>query len=632
MANSPKKNPSSEAISAKKPQRSSKPKEFDIALCVQNAGTSRLASALALPAPFDPKRRQEPEPLSQSLTLPGVLQRVLSTTHMNCLVTNTQRLDSLGRHFSHAIAMPQTPSDQKSSGRCWIFALQNILRKHLIQHYGLEKTFQLSSCYLAYYDLLEKSNLFLADVWHLRETDHLQNSVLFHRLKEPVSDGGQWSMLQNLVAKYGVVPDETMPETAHSGNTEKVTSVLNLILRACAAQILGLEDGPSSKQKMSQVQFRQLRLKAVAKIKEILQLFYGTPPTGRIEWQFRSCQASEPEAAEPAPIRINVSELQARCSDPRLPRTGAVGRSQFQPTDECGSDSDRRSEAASPFEPGRTVFVTCNSPLEFYRHFVQGAHPHLRLSEFVCLMHYPVPHRPQGHWYSVPYLNNVAGGLESMFFNTSIDVLELAVRNSLDAGEPVWFAADVGADSLWGQNVLDPLAVEIDRVFGTAEYSTVLRDKGLRMMTGATAPNHAMVIKGYDVRSTPASCRPARPTKRSARQIARAQGQEAKKTAGPEDRHLEVSKYLVENSWGCNSLAPDSNVVMSKEWFRANVFNVAVHVRHLDCIRDQLHHAGRRNDATEMHPWEPFGGILSTKQAEQTISTAPVIFQSIRHK
>ena len=32
-------------------------------------------------------------------------------------------------------------------------------------------------------------------------------------LKEPISDGGQWHMLQNLVAKYGVVPKHCMGES-----------------------------------------------------------------------------------------------------------------------------------------------------------------------------------------------------------------------------------------------------------------------------------------------------------------------------------------------------------------------------------------------------------------------------------
>ena len=50
-------------------------------------------------------------------------------------------------------------TNQKSSGRCWLFAGLNIFRPRIIKKYDLEN-FEFSQSYLSFYDKLEKSNLF----------------------------------------------------------------------------------------------------------------------------------------------------------------------------------------------------------------------------------------------------------------------------------------------------------------------------------------------------------------------------------------------------------------------------------------------------------------------------------------
>ena len=50
--------------------------------------------------------------------------------------------------------------------------------------------------------------------------------------KAPVNDGGVWNLFYNIAEKYGVVPQEVMPETAHSNNTSQMSNVINERLRA----------------------------------------------------------------------------------------------------------------------------------------------------------------------------------------------------------------------------------------------------------------------------------------------------------------------------------------------------------------------------------------------------------------
>ena len=51
-------------------------------------------------------------------------------------------------------------TNQKQSGRCWMFSTLNVLRQRVIEKCKLED-FSISPTYLAFYDKLEKANLFI---------------------------------------------------------------------------------------------------------------------------------------------------------------------------------------------------------------------------------------------------------------------------------------------------------------------------------------------------------------------------------------------------------------------------------------------------------------------------------------
>ena len=72
-----------------------------------------------------------------------------------------------------------------------------------MRKYKLE-SFELSQAYLFFWDKLEKANYFLESVIETADED-LDSRLLVELLKMPVSDGGQWDMVANLVKKYGLV-------------------------------------------------------------------------------------------------------------------------------------------------------------------------------------------------------------------------------------------------------------------------------------------------------------------------------------------------------------------------------------------------------------------------------------------
>lgn len=162
-------------------------------------------------------------------------------------------------------------TNQKSSGRCWMFAAMNTMRVEVMRRLNLE-TFELSQNYLLFYDKLEKANYFLESI--LETLDEPTNGRLIaHLLSAPLNDGGQWDMLCNLVEKYGVVPKDAMPETACSSSTHEATSYMTRKLREFACV---LREGHAQGKKADEL--RSQKEVMLCNIYNMLCIAFGNPP------------------------------------------------------------------------------------------------------------------------------------------------------------------------------------------------------------------------------------------------------------------------------------------------------------------------------------------------------------------
>lgn len=149
-------------------------------------------------------------------------------------------------------------TNQKQSGRCWMFASLNTARVDVMKKLNLE-TFEFSQNYTLFWDKLEKSNYFLESI--LETLDEETNSrIISHLLQAPVQDGGQWDMFSGLLEKYGSVPKYMMPETFHSSNTRMLDVVITRKLRKFA-QILRTEykENKTSIEKLRAIKEEQLQ-------------------------------------------------------------------------------------------------------------------------------------------------------------------------------------------------------------------------------------------------------------------------------------------------------------------------------------------------------------------------------------
>ena len=92
--------------------------------------------------------------------------------------------------------------------------------------------------------------------------------------KNPLSDGGTFTGVADLVAKYGIVPSGVMPETYASNNTSRFTA---LIARKLREDGLILRDKIASGAKAKEVQ--SLKADMLSEVYRILVLGFGEPVT-----------------------------------------------------------------------------------------------------------------------------------------------------------------------------------------------------------------------------------------------------------------------------------------------------------------------------------------------------------------
>ncbi len=169
-------------------------------------------------------------------------------------------------------------TNQKISGRCWMFAGMNLFRAGAMRAMNL-KDFEFSQNYTLFWDKLERSNYFLEAIIETADRDIDDRTVAF-LLERPLDDGGQWNMFINIVRKHGLVPKAFMPETESSSNTRRMNSILLAKLREGARDLRAMAARGAAAGDL-----RTAKEETLTAIHRILCIHLGTPPT-TIGWQW----------------------------------------------------------------------------------------------------------------------------------------------------------------------------------------------------------------------------------------------------------------------------------------------------------------------------------------------------------
>ena len=306
----------------------------------------------------------------------------VTNAEINKIALNREIVAGEDGHFSHKIKTKGI-TNQKSSGRCWMFAGFNVMRPKVINELGLDG-FEFSNAYLQFWDKMEKSNLYLEDIIELRDVDRLDREWLLVN-EWLVGDGGWWNYVTGLISKYGAVPSSVMPETHSSENTSTMNKVLARLLHSQAAALIKAGEAGSGEEAL-----RTMKEKSLKEIYRFLAINLGEPPT-EFEWRYqvKSKDGKEDEAVEVA---------------------------------------DKNLTSARSY-----------TPQSFYKEFVG-----VDLNEFVCL--YNDPSQEMNAHYRFHRARNIAGEDDMNFVNIEISQMkEIAVKSVL-ANQAMWFAVNMSED------------------------------------------------------------------------------------------------------------------------------------------------------------------------------------------
>ena len=203
------------------------------------------------------------------------LRNALAVAPISTLAINAENAAMIDTHFSDRVKTKGI-TDQQSSGRCWLFTGLNVLRAKMIDKYDLPGM-EFSQNYLFFYDQLEKANLFLQGVIDTKDLPFEDRKVdwLF---SNPLSDGGQFTGVSNLITKYGLVPAEAMPETYQANNTSQMAMLIKLKLREDGLDLRKAAANGASAKKLQAMKVEQL-----SEVYRMLALCLGEP-VKEFEW------------------------------------------------------------------------------------------------------------------------------------------------------------------------------------------------------------------------------------------------------------------------------------------------------------------------------------------------------------
>lgn len=391
----------------------------------------------------------------------GILKNVIYDPNVKTIKSifiNSDKAQKYNNTFSKIInfSLPDQ-TDQKSSGRCWIFAFLNTLRPKFIKDHDLPKNFEFSTNYLFFYHKLECASYFLDKIVKYFQThtnpEYYEDRLYQYLLSDPISDGGRSNILMKLVSTYGIVPEKVFRNTPRSNKTSQFDTILkqNLILYSDQIRKIIEEKkikNPKISNKMIERDIKPHINKFKKQIRSILEIFLGTPPNPTSKFTFNYYK------------------------------------------------SNTESNSGPQSKKKHDLVTIKKTPMEFFN--MTG----FKKNNYITCVNYPS--LDFNKYYNIDYCENDTK-YPTKCFNLPIVKLINAVKLSIDDDEPVWFACDISQyrykhQGILDQNIFDMTMISqfdrnIKKITDMKELKKELAKNKL------STPSHAMTFIGYDLDS-----------------------------------------------------------------------------------------------------------------------------------
>ncbi len=208
-----------------------------------------------------------------------VATNALARTPLKDVALDRSVVTSVEHSFSVVVDDEWVTTNQRETGRCWIFAALNLFRSRARTALGVADL-QLSQSYVSFWDKLERANWFLTTIAQTATAYDDGDRTLDTLLTTPLEDAGQWDMLVNVVGKHGVVPTSVMPDTCGAADTRAMNGLLYRWLRHGAVTLRAMVRAGAA---AAAVDARRREL--LSTVYRILTGVLGVPPTD-FDWQW----------------------------------------------------------------------------------------------------------------------------------------------------------------------------------------------------------------------------------------------------------------------------------------------------------------------------------------------------------
>lgn len=366
----------------------------------------------------------------------------ITNNNVKNLALNRDIMRQHNEFFSNKVKVKGI-TNQKSSGRCWLFAGLNSLRPAVIAKHQL-KEFEFSQIYLAFWDKMEKANTFLQYMIDFRGMDLMDRKMVIILRGEP-GDGGYWENFADLVNKYGLVPKEVMPETNSSENTRTMNKVLYQKLRSDAVKLHKMHRAGKSIQVLSKA--KEIML---AEVYRILVMNLSEPPK-QFSFRYQTKDSSKDKDEDK----------------------------------ENNGDQDKEEDTIDSDE---TLQIN-TTPKRFFAEFVG-----VNLNDYVNIFNDTT--RDYDKHYQIRMSRNLYDGHDISYVNVDIETLKNIAVRSITDGTPMLFAADVSYDQSSEQGIMADGLYDYQSIYNIDISLT----KAERALYRSSVRNHGMTLIGVDLK------------------------------------------------------------------------------------------------------------------------------------
>lgn len=461
-------------------------------------------------------------------------------------------------HDTYGVALSHIGSitNQKQSGRCWMFTAYNVLRHNTIKFLDVEN-FEFSQSYGMFFDKLEKAHASLTYAIKTADKPLNNHEVMWH-LDSVAQDGGYFSYAMSMVDKWGVVPKSAMPESACSENSEAMDAQLERLLHKDMLRLRKMFAEGATTDELNATKDEMLK-----EVYQLLAICLGNPPqTFDLICEVGSkCKADTSLISEITPKDPEEEKDATDSEDTKEAHSDNNGSSSDAHKDT--KDTDKKKDERRVL---RHYNLTAQS---FTKTYVQvNTHDYVQLAS--------IPHSDFSYNKVYFVKNNesvIDGCMPSRFLNVAPEVLEQAAIASLKADHPVSMACDVCQefpryiDDFKYVLALD--TVDCDGLFGIDFGMT----RNEMLDARETCLTHAMTFQGVEL-----------------------------------DRDGHARAWRVENSWGTDR-GKDGFLIMSADWFRLYGGEVDVAREFVD--EDLLKIWDTPEDDIVVDPWSGMGHALA---------------------